>query len=248
MQSHTEYEYDIMNPVRLRQRRIRGDTPRARELLARERFNLNSGYDCAVSESVALASLLPSGVVLAERDLLFRVGWGHYASGTPDGAVLLAGGGMHAVQVVRAGVGDGAAGGRGQCCAALLRVLLEKVVKSSSWLLENSALGGGVVVFTVACWVPHALSKTTRTALRRALKRSARDPRFEFELLVPANRSLRRAVFPALFGSVVSRRPATTPTLLAELRALAARFTRAGGGGDDDDDYVGILGLLLAAA
>ena len=235
-------------PVRLRQRRVRGDTARCRELRARERFSLNSSEDNAVSESVALASLLPDGEVLAERDLVVRVGWGDDAPGTPDGAAFLACGGMHAVQVVRADPG-----GRAGAPAALLRVVLEKVVKSLGWLLESSSVGRGIVVFTIAVWVPRAVPKRQRAALRRALRRAGSvDARFEFELLVPATRALRASIFPALFGSTARTPPRTTPTLVAELRALAARL--AGGGGDDADDDdgggcdVGLLGLLFLAA
>lgn len=229
-------------PVRLRQRRVRGDTERCRELMERERFSLNSSADNAVAESVALAALLPAGEVLAERDLLVRVGWGDEAPGTPDGAAFLACGGMHAVQVVRADPGSRAA-----ATATLLRVLLEKVVKSLAWLLQQSQLGDGVVVFTIAVWVPRAVPKRTRAAVRRALRRTGRlDARFEFELFVPATADLRRAIFPALFGTTLGTPPRATPALVAELRALAARLA-GGRGGDDDGGDVGLLGVLLLA-
>ena len=107
--------------IHLRQRIVTDEGARCEDLLAQERHSLNSDASCAVSETVALAHLLPqTSAIVAERDLVVRVGLGCEAPGTPDGAAYLACGGMHAVQVVRADVGCER---RGRC-ARLLRVFL----------------------------------------------------------------------------------------------------------------------------
>ena len=229
--------------IHLRQRIVTDKGARCEELLAQERHSLNSDASCAVSETVALAHLLPeTSAVVAERDLVVRVGLGCEAPGTPDGAAYLACGGMHAVQVVRADVGCER---RGRC-ARLLRVFLAKVVKSTAWLLASS-VGDGIVVFTIAMWVPRALERRTLAALRRALRRSpAVDARFEFELLAPATRRLRDAVFPELFGTCVRRAHRTTRSLVDELRGLALRAAARGATGDDDDDVgAALAGMFL---
>jgi len=103
------------------------EEPAGFEEIARTQLerSLNSSVDCAVSEALALARLLPqAGRLLQEQDLVRVSGWGNVTRGTPDGAVD-APLGLYAVQVVRHGDGVG--------CASLLRTFLEKVAKSLSW-------------------------------------------------------------------------------------------------------------------
>ena len=231
--------------VRLRQRAVRGDDARCVELFAYQKHSLNGSEDNSVAEVVALRHVLPErSEVVAERDLLVKVGLGTHVAGTPDGAAFLASGNMHAVQVVRADEGQARRG----LCAKLVRVLLAKVVKSLHWLTMSS-LGRTICSFTIACWLPRALPRRTLAGLRRALRRCGADARFEYELLVPANGALRRAVFPDLFGTAPTQRK-TTRSLLGELRALAARV-EAGAADDGDDGALpgaSFLGPALGAA
>ena len=173
------------------------------EMMHTARYNLNGSHDNAIAEALALARLFPgSHTVLPERELLRCQGFGQELCGTPDGAVILASGGMAAVQVVRAAAPRGPEG-----VAALLRVSLGKVHKSLRWLLE-SGLGASVCSFAIAIWLPRRLSCKALAALRGALCACAGwlalDPRFEVVLLVPPPR-FRTAIFTREFGKVHAR-------------------------------------------
>jgi len=154
---------DAAEAVTLSQRRVEWSA-RGEALAGREGVSLNESLDNAISEAFALAEVLPNEDVCSERALLARTASGSHCPGTPDGAALVAGG-LHAVQVVRAPVPK-----RGGC-AKLVRVLLEKVVKSLHWLLHSPDLN--IIVFTVALWVPRGLSRRALGAIKRALRRSA---------------------------------------------------------------------------
>jgi len=217
---------DAAEAVTLSQRRVEWSA-RGEALAGREGVSLNESLDNAISEAFALAEVLPNEDVCSERALLARTASGSHCPGTPDGAALVAGG-LHAVQVVRAPVPK-----RGGC-AKLVRVLLEKVVKSLHWLLHSPDLN--IIVFTVALWVPRGLSRRALGAIKRALRRSALfDPRFDFVLLVPATDELRAAIFPRLFGLHAEQRgPRLHRDLVLELRELEGRFSS--GEGDSSEE------------
>ena len=81
--------------------RVARTSTRFVELMHTARYSLNSSNDNAVSEALALAMCLPEGEVMPERDLLRIHGFNNnHAPGTPDGAIILLSGGMHAVQAL----------------------------------------------------------------------------------------------------------------------------------------------------
>lgn len=159
-------------------------------------YNLNCGADNAISEALALAYLYHSGPVLPERDLLRCAGFGFDIPGTPDGAIVLCNGRMAAVQVVRASTPRGNDG-----IGTILSVFIAKVYKSLKWL-TLSGLGDGIVMFTIALWIPRRLSAKAFSSLRNKFSKYAHaiDTRFNFVLLVPPCSEFRSIIFPPKFG------------------------------------------------